>query len=156
MIELSVVELGAGPTVVLDHGYIAPPSHLMPLARALAATHRVLVPDLPSYGQSPAVPGCQDLDVGIEALERAALSRTRGPTALVGHSLGGYRVLAMAIRRRVEVSSLVTLGGMASSTEEMRAAFGGMATALRAGPWRGGARAHALPGLRPSAPRGGS
>ena len=49
---------GAGPAIWLLHSLLADAGSCRPLASRLAATHRVVLPDLPGFaGSAPAGPG---------------------------------------------------------------------------------------------------
>lgn len=90
-VELAVEDRGAGPVVVLVHGF--PLDHRMWSAqiKAVSRAHRVLAPDLRGFGQSGVTPGtvtmarfAQDLAEMLEALEVAE------PVTVCGLSMGGY------------------------------------------------------------------
>lgn len=89
--ELQVTRLGAGPRLVALHGGPGLDHHLLlPLARRLATTFEVWLPDLPGHGGSRSPSGRPP---GLTALvERtAAWMRSSGaPDVLLGHSLGAF------------------------------------------------------------------
>jgi pimeloyl-ACP methyl ester carboxylesterase len=94
-IELALVDEGSGPVVLLLHAF--PLDHRIWDAQieALAASHRVLAPDLRGFGESEVTGG----RVGMSqfAADLAALLDTLGvsaPVALAGLSMGGYVALA--------------------------------------------------------------
>src|SRR5262245_1583402 len=51
-VSTAVLEGGAGPPVVLLHGPFANAGHWLRVVPGLAASHRVVVPDLPGHGTS--------------------------------------------------------------------------------------------------------
>jgi pimeloyl-ACP methyl ester carboxylesterase len=82
---------GAGAPLVLLHGGHGSWLHWARNIEALAATHRVLVPDMPGYGESDALPPGSGFDAIVDALA-ASLDRLFGAgTAfdLAGFSFGG-------------------------------------------------------------------
>ena len=85
-------ELGEGPPVVLLHpGVGLDGSVFLPGARRLAATHRLLIVDLPGNGRSP--DGNREdwtLAGFAAAVERFALRRGLEDWTLLGHSFGGF------------------------------------------------------------------
>lgn len=89
---------GAGPAILLVHGLGGAASNWVSVAPALAATHRVLVPDLPGHGGSSPATGARDLTPFADAL--AALLDCEGalPACVVGHSLGGLVGIRLAVR----------------------------------------------------------
>src|SRR6185312_11558362 len=104
-----VREVGSGPVVLALHGTPSPAEDFMPLAERLASKYRVLVPDLPGYGKSPA-----PADAGYEAVDGlvADMLAARGARrlrAIIGFSSGGYRALEMVLRGRVETELVIGL-----------------------------------------------
>ncbi|WP_460890990.1 alpha/beta fold hydrolase, partial [Ramlibacter alkalitolerans] len=63
-----IVQLEAGPAdaplVVLLHGFTGAKENWLPLMAELSATHRVIAPDLPGWGESDRDPGA---DYGVVA-----------------------------------------------------------------------------------------
>jgi pimeloyl-ACP methyl ester carboxylesterase len=103
-------ELGDGPPVVLLHGYGVSGTYMLPLARELAPSHRVLVPDLPGQGKSEARPGLRSVPelAGAFAawLEAAELDRP----AVVANSLGCQVVTELAVQEPELVGPLTLVG----------------------------------------------
>ena len=80
--------------------------HVVP---ALAARgHRVLAPDLPGHGADPAPPAAQNLDDYANRV-RELLAGGDEPVVLVGHSLGGLVVAAVAETHPERIRRLVFL-----------------------------------------------
>ncbi len=85
----------AAPTMVLLHGGSGSWTHwLRCIAPLRDAGWRLLVPDLPGFGDSDLPPACTDVDAlpahlhaGLEQLQSAA--RCTGPVSVVGFSFGG-------------------------------------------------------------------
>ena len=107
-IELAVEERGAGPAVVLVHGF--PLDHTMWSAQveALSERHRVLAPDLRGFGESGVTAGkvtmirmAEDLAEMLDALG------VEGPVSVCGLSMGGYVALAFWEMFRDRLRSLV-------------------------------------------------
>ncbi|MGM0579020.1 MAG: alpha/beta fold hydrolase [Myxococcota bacterium] len=131
--ELYVRELGEGRPVLLVGGCPTPASYMQPLAERLATSYRVLLPDLPGYGRSPAVVDPGDLDAAQRALEDLILDRGFEEAAVVGFSFGAWRALRMARDARVRSTAVVSLAGTACFTEEEREGLLGFADAVQAG-----------------------
>ncbi len=79
------------PTVVMLHGFTGSKENWYPLARALGGRYRLLIPDLPGWGDSERTP---ELRYGFpeQATHVAAFLRALSPNApvvLLGHSMGG-------------------------------------------------------------------
>lgn len=113
---------GSGPPVILIHGY--------PLNRtiwnaqlALADRFRILIPDLPGFGDTPPVANLSlddYADLLVRWMDELGIERS----AFVGHSMGGYVLLSLADRYgdRMEAMTLVCsqAGGDASDVRELR------------------------------------
>jgi cis-3-alkyl-4-acyloxetan-2-one decarboxylase len=109
---------GDGPQVVLVHGLGGTVDNWWALAPALAARHRVLVPDLPGHGASLPLPEARDVDALASAvLSIADVEEIRG-AVWVGHSLGGLVALRAAALRPDAVRGLVlaAAAGISSAT----------------------------------------
>ncbi len=106
-IESAVLEGGAGPPLVLLHG---PGEHAAKWLRVipdLAATYRVIAPDLPGHGASEPIDGTADAQRVLDWLD-ALIERTC-PTApvLVGQIVGGAIAARYAARHGDRVRGLV-------------------------------------------------
>jgi len=96
------------PAVALLHGWPLDRTMWSEVAPRLAdAGFRVLCPDLPAYGQSPALPEDR-WTVEAYAEEVAAFLRGTGAerVAVAGHSFGGYVALALAHADRDLIAGL--------------------------------------------------
>ena len=107
--RLHVREGGTGAPVALIHGLGVSGRYFEPLARQLARTHRVLVPDLPGWGISEAPRRALTLDAAADVLG-AMLSAEEHTPALVANSLGCQIVLRLAERRPALVGRIVLIG----------------------------------------------
>lgn len=106
MKRLHTVTIGAGPDVVLLHGWGLQGGVLAPLARALARNHRVTRVDLPGYGGSLWQPQISDLD----SLAASIMPAVPEGAALLGWSLGGLMSLELARTGLRDVAALVLIG----------------------------------------------
>ncbi len=109
-----VAEKGTGPAVVLLHGGGPGASGVSNYSRNiddLAASYRVIVPDMPGYGRSS-----KHIDQGdpfgyLAAAIRGLLDEIGVPTAhLVGNSYGGAAALRLAMDAPRRVGKLVLMG----------------------------------------------
>jgi pimeloyl-ACP methyl ester carboxylesterase len=104
---LRFVEVGAGPTIVLLHGYGMQPPIYLPMARLLADRARVVIPNLLAIPERWTFEHALDcLDLTLDDLEIEQMS-------LLGHSFGGGLELGLAARSPERVAECVfsdTLG----------------------------------------------
>lgn len=113
--DISVTDTGgSGPAVVMLHGGGPGASGVSNYSRnidALAASYRVIVPDMPGYGRSDKHVD-QDDPVGYIAgkighlLDELTIERAH----LVGNSLGGAAALRLAMESPGHVAKLVLMG----------------------------------------------
>lgn len=112
--QIFVTEAGAGPAVVLLHGGGAGATGASNYARnidALAQHFRVIVPDMPGYGQSTKRIDHSD-PFGDLARFLGGLIKALGLTKahLVGNSYGGAAALRLAIEQPELVDRLILMG----------------------------------------------
>lgn len=92
------ISLGQGEPVLILHGWGASGRVYQAMAEQLAAKYRVIVPDLPGFGQSqePNIPFCVDdyADFVLEFLKPMGIKRI----CLIGHSFGGRIIIKLANR----------------------------------------------------------
>lgn len=104
-----VRESGQGTPVVLVHGFPGNARDWERVAGTLAASHRVIQPDLLGFGQSTKPASFEEVWVEAQAAALAAQIDARGVErfALVGHDYGGPVAVALAARRPQRVTHLV-------------------------------------------------
>jgi pimeloyl-ACP methyl ester carboxylesterase len=109
-------EVGAGPAVVLVHGFPLDGAMWSGVTRALAGRFRVLKPDLPGRGETAAVSGgtIEDYADFLEAI----LRELPPPVGLAGFSMGGYAALALAKRRPEKLRALGLVDTRAPADDE--------------------------------------
>jgi len=97
---------GAGPRLVLVHGFTQTGAHWRAVADDLAADHEVVRVDAPGHGGSASLTA--DLVEGAHLL-----GATAGEATYVGYSMGGRLSLALALARPDLVAGLVLVGATA-------------------------------------------
>ncbi len=108
-VSTSVIEAGSGPPVVLLHGQGAFGPVFLPLIEPLAASHRLVVPDLPGLGAS-VMPGREPDGPTVMAWLSELIDKTcDAPPALVGMSLGGSIAARYAVDHGERISQLVLI-----------------------------------------------
>lgn len=127
---------GDGSPLVLVHGLGGTIENWLGLAPALAARHRVLVPDLPGHGRSSPLSGARDLDALAGAVLAIADTERISGAVWIGHSLGGVVALRAATLRPDAVRGLV-LAAAAGIGSSSRAAHATLTTlgVVKPGRW---------------------
>ncbi len=82
----------AAPTVVMVHGFTGGKENWYPLATRMGDGYRLVIPDLPGWGESQRIAGA-DYGFRAQAARLAqflrAIRREGSPIVLLGHSMGG-------------------------------------------------------------------
>ena len=127
-----VHEVGSGDPVLVLHGCPSTSEMVAPVTEALQDTHHVLTPDLPGYGQSPRVESFSHEMIRQELIE---MLRHRGIESLsiVGHCLGAYDAVDLALHSDLDVKKLALLGAFIHPTKEMSEDYPVFAGQLRQG-----------------------
>lgn len=110
--------LGEGPAVVFIHGTPSPPEDFRSVARALASRHLTVLLHLPGYGNSSFPKAGWSFDDVYEDIEATLIARGVTRAAFVGFSGGTYHAFALALRRKIEPTAVVGLGGFATKFEQ--------------------------------------
>lgn len=121
---------GDGPPLVLFHSLLSDRASFDRIVPDLAASYRVIVPELPGFGASAAVVGgLPEVADRMAAFVREAAS---GEDVIVlGNGYGGFVALQMAIRHPGIATRLVLADCGAAFSEPGREAFRNMAAAAR-------------------------
>src|ERR1700733_12579092 len=82
--------LGEGPPVVLLHPFPANHEFWMPVANALSARYRLILPDLRGHGDSGVGEGPATMEKHAADIFRVMDDAEVGRAPLVGVSIGGY------------------------------------------------------------------
>ncbi len=93
---MHISQLGAGRNVVLIHGFCETHKVWLGVARQLAPTYRVLMPDLPGFGATALLAGSFSIEEAARHLLNRLVAEGADTMVIAGHSLGGYVALAMA------------------------------------------------------------
>lgn len=116
-ISADIRELGAGPAVILVHGYPLDGAMWSGVARALAPKFRVLKPDLPGRGNTDvAAPGGI---AGYADFLETLVAGLPAPVGIAGFSFGGYITLELMKRRPEKVRGLALVDTRASADDPL-------------------------------------
>jgi len=128
---VNAAEEGHGPPLLLFHSLLSDRASFDAIAPQLAASFRVIVPELPGFGRSAAVG--DGLAAVADRMAEAVKDATAGDHAIVlGNGYGGFVALQMAIRHPGIASRLILADCGAAFSEPGREAFRNMAAASKA------------------------
>jgi 2-succinyl-6-hydroxy-2,4-cyclohexadiene-1-carboxylate synthase len=109
--RLHAETVGAGPSLVLAHGFTQTGGTWGPMAGDLARDHELILVDLPGHGGSSAVQA--DLSTGAQLL-----SDVGGSGAYLGYSMGARFCLHAALSRPDRIHSLILISGTAGIEDD--------------------------------------
>jgi 3-oxoadipate enol-lactonase len=117
-IDLAYTDIGAGPAVVLIHGYPFNRSLWTEQAEALHPRYRVIIPDLRGFGESDSSDGTATMSRMAEDVAEL-MDRLEIEQAIIGGlSMGGYVALAFARQIPARVRALVLADTRAQADTE--------------------------------------
>jgi pimeloyl-ACP methyl ester carboxylesterase len=100
---------GAGPAVLLIHGFGDAGELWGPVARELVKTHTVVIPDLRGMGRSSHPAGGYDKRTQAADLRAVMLALGHDRSAVVGHDIGNMVAYAYAARYPDKVERLIVM-----------------------------------------------
>lgn len=132
-VKLDVIETGSGRAMVLLHSLLSDRGAFDRIVPRLARERRVLLPDLPGFGNSAAAgPRLEDFADRIAAnFDRLGLNPNE--TDVLGNGFGGFVAVALAVRHGRKFDHLVLVDTGAAIPEAGKPAFEKMATAVESG-----------------------
>jgi pimeloyl-ACP methyl ester carboxylesterase/putative sterol carrier protein len=108
-IDTFFLDAGSGPPVVVLHGVGATNSSMLPTLAALSGRYRVLVPDLPGFGDSAKPVARYDAPFFSRWLSSFLDATGVDRAHVVGNSLGGRIAIELALQEPERVSTLALL-----------------------------------------------
>lgn len=137
--RVNLAEWGSGAPVVLLHGLTGSTAYLQPLAEGLAATHRVIAPDLPGHGGT-GLPADLTVEASARLLADACAQLGVERPAVIGHSFGAPLAVAWAAQRPVAgVAACSPVGMVPLALRRARLVLPFHRALAATEPWWGGA-----------------
>lgn len=126
-VSANVIEMGAGPPLLLVHGLAGRWQNWLENIPRFAATRRVVAVDLPGFGASPMPRGEISIAGYARFLEGVCEALSIDAAAVVGNSMGGQIAAELAITspQRVERLMLVSAAGISAEQVQRRAVMTG-------------------------------
>ncbi|HEX5827857.1 MAG TPA: 2-succinyl-6-hydroxy-2,4-cyclohexadiene-1-carboxylate synthase [Candidatus Limnocylindrales bacterium] len=104
----AIRERGEGPPLVLLHGFTGSGAAWAEHEEALAAGHRLVIPDLPGHGgTAAATPRDASVERAADDLAAILAERVATPAVVLGYSLGARVALRLAVEHPDAVARLV-------------------------------------------------
>jgi len=128
---VNAAQSGEGPPLVLLHSLLSDRASFDAIVPLLSPSFRVIVPELPGFGRSPAASG--GLAEVADRIAAAVTDAAAGePPTVLGNGYGGFVALQMAIRHPGVAAKYVLADCGAAFSEPGRQAFRNMAAAAEA------------------------
>ena len=149
---VNAAQSGHGPALFLFHSLLSDRASFDAVAPKLSQSFRLIVPELPGFGESKAVSGglAAVADRMAEAVREAAGG---GEAIVLGNGYGGFVALQMAIRHPGIASRLIFADCGAAFSDEGRQAFRNMRRRRRPGGCRRSPTSRCAGCSRPSSRR---
>ena len=112
--------LGKGPAIILLHGFLESSTMWQPLLPQLAEDHFVVAIDLPGHGQSGVLADIHSMELMAEAVNEIMAHLRLDTATFVGHSMGGYVVLAFLELFPEKVERLMLLNSTPAADSDER------------------------------------
>ena len=124
---------GKGSPVVLLHGYLENLKMWNSIADELSNSHQVILLDLPGHGKSKNLTEVHTMELMAEAVHETLKKLEIKNPVFIGHSMGGYVILAYADLFPEEISSFLLLNSstLADSPEKKEQRLKAVETAGR-------------------------
>ncbi len=108
-IDWAVIERGTGTPLLLLHGFTGSGTSWAEHLAAFAGRHRVITPDLPGHGGTPATGALGDMTIEAtaDALARLLIARGAARADVLGYSLGARIALRLAVEHPAAVHRLI-------------------------------------------------
>lgn len=94
--SITYTDEGQGQTLVLLHGYLETKEVWTRFAKKLSKTFRVITIDLPGHGKSDVIAKTHSMNLMAETVNNLLLELNIEICTIIGHSMGGYVLLAFA------------------------------------------------------------
>jgi esterase len=105
-VALAATEQGSGSPLLILHGLFGSRRNWSTPAQRLGAAHHVFALDARNHGASPWADSMTYADMS-EDVQAFAAARGLGPTAVIGHSMGGKTAMLLALKQPEAVERLV-------------------------------------------------
>jgi pimeloyl-ACP methyl ester carboxylesterase len=110
---------GSGEPLLLLHGIGSTHDDFLPLRPRLDAQYRVLAPDLPGHGRSPALPRRPTIAAIADAVTADLDELGVGRVHVLGNSIGARVALELAVRDRARSVVAISPSGMNNPGERL-------------------------------------
>jgi len=109
---------GAGPALVLLHGFLESKSIWNGFLTQLQTDFTVLAIDLPGHGNSEVLAATHSMHLMAETVKTVLLHENLGKVVVAGHSMGGYVALQLAAENENMVNGVVLFHSHAGADSE--------------------------------------
>jgi pimeloyl-ACP methyl ester carboxylesterase len=109
---------GTGPALVFLHGFCESKAVWQDFVSSLAGNWRVILIDLPGFGDNKAPQADYSMEAGAAWVQQALGKLQLGASLVIGHSMGGYVAMALAEKYPELLAGLVLFHSSAMADSE--------------------------------------
>jgi len=133
--RIHYIDEGQGDPILFVHGWGGTSASLLPLARSFIPEHRIIIPDLPGFGQSDNPDSSWGPTEYARCIEEFLTALSVREIVFVGHSFGGGIGIIMASSAAHPVTKLILAGAAYRRTGSLRNSPSTVGRLLAATPW---------------------
>ncbi|MBK5214676.1 MAG: alpha/beta hydrolase [Flavobacteriaceae bacterium] len=111
---------GNGPAIVLLHGFLESSTMWKPLLPLLSKNNTVIKIDFPGHGKSGVIAEIHSMELMAEVVDELLQHLRISSATFIGHSMGGYVVLAYAEIFPNKIEKLILLNSTSAADSEER------------------------------------
>lgn len=112
--------LGAGPALILLHGFLESSTMWKPLLPELSKNNLVITLDFPGHGKSDVIAEIHSMKLMAEVVNELLEQLKIESATFIGHSMGGYITMAFAVLFPEKIQKLVLLNSTPAADNEER------------------------------------
>lgn len=119
-IQIAFTVEGKGETIVLLHGFLESSSIWKDIVSAFKETHQVITIDLLGHGKTDKLGYIHSMETMAETVNSVLAELKVEKASFIGHSMGGYVVLAFAEKFPKKIEKLILLNSTTVADSEER------------------------------------
>ncbi len=112
--------IGKGETIVLLHGFLESSTMWKPLIPHFSKNKNIVTIDLPGHGKSGCISETHSMELMADAVFEILQYLNITEATYIGHSMGGYVILALAEKHPEIISKLVLLNSTTTEDDAER------------------------------------
>jgi pimeloyl-ACP methyl ester carboxylesterase len=104
---VSYYDLGKGEPLLIIHGWFSTKEHFLPVIKELKTSHRIIVPDLPGFGESESIQPPIRLTKFLNFINKFTSQLNLYQFSIFGNSLGGTISLLLVLAQPEQIKKII-------------------------------------------------